>query len=147
MFGVALAHCKRLDNPLGESPAGFAFLGCAMGRLTTAAPRLQQMRSRLSAANEGMSRSQKRDADQPWRKWYKTAAWQRLRLSVLERDMFTCQMVECGKFVADTSQLVADHRKPHRGDHDLFWDLDNLQCLCKACHDSLKQREERGGSR
>lgn len=43
---------------------------------------------------------------------------------------------------ADTSRLVCDHIKPHRGDERLFWDRANLQTLCKPCHDSLKQVEE-----
>lgn len=86
--------------------------------------------------------SQRRDASLPSRKWYKTAKWQRLRLDVLTRDMFTCQMTGCGLFVADTSKLVADHKQPHRGNHDLFWDINNLQCLCKPCHDGLKARQE-----
>ncbi|PSJ19969.1 HNH endonuclease, partial [Halomonas sp. ND22Bw] len=30
----------------------------------------------------------------------------------------------------------------HRGDEALFWDFDNLQCLCGACHSGAKQREE-----
>lgn len=43
-------------------------------------------------------------------------------------------------------ELVADHKTPHRGDVALFWDEQNLQCLCKPCHDRDKQRAERGGS-
>lgn len=42
-------------------------------------------------------------------------------------------------------ELVADHRIAHRGDETLFWAPENLQCLCKRCHDGAKQREERGG--
>ena len=30
---------------------------------------------------------------------------------------------------------VIDHIVPHRGDPKLFWDQDNWQALCKACHD------------
>ena len=89
--------------------------------------------------------SRERDSRHAWRSWYKTARWQRLRWSVLERDHFTCQWPGCGRVEADTSRLVADHRKPHRGDEALFWDERNLWCLCKRCHDSLKQRAERGG--
>lgn len=78
----------------------------------------------------------------PWRRWYKTARWRDLRLQTFARDMFTCQMVGCGRVVADTSQLVCDHRRPHRGDERLFWDQNNLQTLCKPCHDGPKQAEE-----
>ena len=78
----------------------------------------------------------------PWRKWYKTARWQKLRLIVFARDLFTCQMVECGRVVSNTAKLVCDHRRPHRGDEGRFWDEQNLQTLCKPCHDKLKQAEE-----
>ena len=59
---------------------------------------------------------------------------------MLVRDLFTCQ--RCHRIEADTSQLVADHKVPHRGDERLFWDPGNLQCLCKTCHDTVKQAEE-----
>ena len=85
-----------------------------------------------------------RSRDQrPYRKWYKTARWRALRWAVLVRDLFTCQM--CGRVEADTSKLVADHRKPHRGDETLFWDILNLWCLCAWCHSGAKQREEAAG--
>lgn len=44
-----------------------------------------------------------------------------------------------------TAATVVDHITPHRGDYILFWDRANLQSLCKRCHDSDKQREERNG--
>ena len=37
---------------------------------------------------------------------------------------------------------VVDHIRMHRGDLHLFFDPDNLQTLCKACHDSHKQAQE-----
>ncbi len=79
----------------------------------------------------------------PWRKLYKTARWRALRMVILTRDMFTCQWPSCGLMTADTSQLVVDHKRPHRGDEALFWDERNLQCLCAPCHNSRKQRAER----
>nr|WP_236854405.1 HNH endonuclease [Brucella pseudogrignonensis] len=39
---------------------------------------------------------------------------------------------------------VCDHRIPHKGDVSLFWNPDNLQSLCKPCHDGTKQRMELG---
>jgi len=86
------------------------------------------------------------------RKWYGLAAWKAvphgLRWQCLVRDRFTCQWPGCGRIEADTSRLVADHVVPHRGDRRLFFDLGNLQTLCKTCHDTHKQRAEgaaRGG--
>lgn len=85
---------------------------------------------------------QPRRNDPPWRRWYKLARWQELRLQIFERDGFTCQRKGCGVLVGDTAQLVCDHVKPHRGSPLLFWDQANLQTLCKPCHDAIKQREE-----
>lgn len=44
-----------------------------------------------------------------------------------------------------TPAKVTDHIVPHCGDHDLFWDSNNWQALCKACHDGPKQLEESRG--
>jgi hypothetical protein len=41
--------------------------------------------------------------------------------------------------------VVVDHIVPHRGDMKLFWDSGNWQSLCKTCHDSFKQRQEKSG--
>ena len=116
-----------------------------MGRLKMLKPRLMPLAPRLAtpAPVSETDRSRQRDATQAWRSWYKTARWQRLRWSVLVRDLFTCR--RCGCVEADTSQLVGDHVAPHRGDPVLFWDDANLQCLCKRCHDKDKQAEERAG--
>ncbi|WP_231420888.1 HNH endonuclease [Sphingomonas sp. Leaf205] len=114
-----------------------------MGRLKSLPPRLSAPASRLTYL-PGDRQAFDRDRDQQgWRKWYKTARWQKLRMSVLVRDLFTCQ--KCGRIEGDTSQLVADHKRPHRGVEALFWDILNLWTLCKPCHDSWKQRQERRG--
>lgn len=89
--------------------------------------------------------SRARDRVHEWRAWYKTQEWRRLRWSVLVRDLFTCQM--CRRVEADTSRLVGDHKVAHRGDRALFFDDANVWCLCKTCHDSTKQREERAAAR
>lgn len=39
---------------------------------------------------------------------------------------------------------VVDHIIPHKGSLVLFHDPDNLQSLCKRCHDRDKAAEERG---
>lgn len=85
-----------------------------------------------------------RDASVPWRSWYKTARWQKLRLRILQRELYTCRLTRVlliGKFPAPNSPVV-DHIIPHRGDEALFWDEDNLQVVSKEYHDSVKQKEE-----
>jgi 5-methylcytosine-specific restriction protein A len=39
---------------------------------------------------------------------------------------------------------VVDHIIPHKGDYDLFWNVNNWQALCTTCHASVKQRQENG---
>lgn len=82
--------------------------------------------------------------DAPWRRWYKTARWQRLKMSAHLRDGFICQrtgVLLVGKHPAPNSP-VANHKVPHRGDPALFWDLDNIETVAKSVHDSEIQREE-----
>lgn len=117
--------------------------GKAKGKLT-------QLRSGLSVlpATLAYMPTDERERDryrdqQHWRKWYRTARWKRLRWSVLVRDRFTCQ--RCKRVEANTSQLVANHKTPHRGDEALFWNEGNLETACKPCHDGLIQSEERRG--
>jgi 5-methylcytosine-specific restriction protein A len=117
--------------------------------------RLKQLRGPLTPLkpmvaflnDDKAAASRARDRRHEYRAWYKTQAWRRLRWKILTRDLFTCQRPGCGRLEADTSLLVADHRKPHRGDPGLFWDEQNLWCLCKTCHDSVKQAEERAAAR
>jgi len=81
----------------------------------------------------------------PWRKWYNTARWERLRQQVFVRDGYVCQRsgVLCvGKHPAPNSP-VANHKVPHKGDPKLFWDIDNLETVAKEVHDGLIQSEER----
>lgn len=92
-------------------------------------------------------RFRERDQSQPWRQWYKTAEWRKLRAKVLKRDLYTCQqtgILLIGKYPAANSPVV-DHIKPHRGDPTLFWDENNLQAMSKGYHDRLKQSQERIG--
>lgn len=64
-----------------------------------------------------------------------TGAWDLARAAFLRKHKF-CR--RCGQ-----PAEVVDHIRPHRGDKALFWDRDNWQPLCTACHSGPKQREER----
>jgi 5-methylcytosine-specific restriction endonuclease McrA len=87
-------------------------------------------------------RSRYRREVQPWRKWYDTTEWRGMARACKIAANFTCQWPGCGR-VCGKGEAIADHIKPHRGDRAMFFDPKNLQCLCKACHDSKKQAEER----
>ena len=79
----------------------------------------------------------KRMAAEPWRRWYKTAHWQRLRTIVLNRDP-VCMI--CHRYAS----TVADHKKPHKGVWIMFCDLANLWGLCAHCHNEKTAREDGG---
>lgn len=68
--------------------------------------------------------------------------WQRLRLAHLSKEPLCRYCKDAG--VIKLAEVV-DHIKPFRDDWSLRLDPDNLQSLCKRCHDSVKQAEERGG--
>ncbi len=83
-------------------------------------------------------------------KLYSTARWQRLRLKIIARDRGLCRMCKCtvdlkGRIKPTAAEI--DHITPHKGDVDLFFDEANLQLLCKGCHSTVKQRQERGARR
>ena len=71
-------------------------------------------------------------------KWYSRRLWRdKLRPACIRRDP-VC--VLCQR----SYSTIADHRIPHRGDWNLFNDLDNLQGLCKECHDRKTAAEDGG---
>lgn len=82
-----------------------------------------------------------RRKETPYRKWYGLQVWKDLSWKVRLAAKFRCAM--CGRHDPNKGGMVADHIKPHRGDRALFFDESNLQCLCKRCHDKVKQSEER----
>lgn len=91
--------------------------------------------STAGCANRGRERHDAR----PWRALYNTKAWHRLRWHQLQAEPL-CRL--CAQLGSTTAATVVDHIVPHKGDHGLFHDPDNLQSLCKTCHDSVKQRQE-----
>ena len=75
---------------------------------------------------------------QPWRRWYKTAGWQRRREDQLTAQPLCAFCMERGIL---TPATVADHRERHNGQYEAFW-CGELQSLCGPCHSGEKQRDE-----
>lgn len=69
--------------------------------------------------------------------------WQKARATYLKSHPLCVMCQAQGRTTAAT---VVDHIEPHRGDMTKFWDTNNWQALCKRCHDSHKQRQEKGGA-
>jgi 5-methylcytosine-specific restriction protein A len=116
-----------------------------MAKLTALKANVALLAPRLGyAPGDSRAADRQRSAQQPWRQWYKTARWGALRQAVLARDHYTCQRTGAlclGKPPAPDSPVV-NHKRPHRGDPKLFWDIGNLETVTKAVHDSLIQKEE-----
>src|SRR6187200_1769268 len=83
----------------------------------------------------------RRKTKQPWRAWYHTGRWQRVRAAQLAAHPL-CEM--CASRGVYRVATVANHIKRHEGNYELFWNGE-LSSLCKQCHDSDQQRVEGGG--
>jgi len=75
-----------------------------------------------------------------WQHLYDSKGWKTLRAECLQA---TPWCVLCAERGIITPATVVDHIVPHKGDEALFYDFDNLQSLCKGCHDRHKQRAEK----
>lgn len=73
---------------------------------------------------------------------YRTARWQALRRDRLSREPLCTRCMAKGKVVPAT---VVHHRRPHKGNEELFFDPRNLESVCKDCHDGIIQQFERVG--
>ena len=75
-------------------------------------------------------------------KLYDSAAWKRLRLNQLQSNPLCAYCLAIGRV---SNATICDHITPHKGNESLFYNQANLQSLCKACHDSVKQQQEKSG--
>jgi 5-methylcytosine-specific restriction protein A len=73
---------------------------------------------------------------------YKTTRWRRLRKRVLLKHPLCAECERQGQVAKAT---VVDDIIPHKGNPELFWDGNNLQALCKSCHDRKTAKEGRWG--
>ena len=73
---------------------------------------------------------------------YKSRRWQKIRQRQLTLEPL-CQG-ECKEKNVVTVATVCDHIEPHHGDIEKFYS-GPFQSLCERCHNSFKQRLEKGG--
>lgn len=78
-------------------------------------------------------------SSRPYKHLYNSIHWQRLRKQVLNQQPLC---VECMKVKRIAPATVVDHIKPHKGNEKLFFDINNLQPLCKSCHDRKTAKED-----
>lgn len=106
-----------------------------MGRLKTLKSGLQVLGPRLQTINSNSWSAGKTTGERGYN--YK---WQKARARYLYSHS---ECVFCMARGLVEPATVVDHIVPHQGDQELFWDESNWQALCKPCHDSVKQRQER----
>ncbi len=73
--------------------------------------------------------------------WYKTPQWQRLRRKVMVAANYKCAIQ--GKDCRIVASEV-DHVVSHLGNKSRFFDLENLQAICRVCHSRKTAREVLG---
>lgn len=69
--------------------------------------------------------------------FYKTAAWLHLRVRVLDRDHWWCQV--CKRRPAST----VHHKRPISEYPELALDEENCEAICAVCHN--REHPEKGG--
>ena len=77
--------------------------------------------------------------EKPHAEMYHTTAWKQLREAHRTSEPL-CR--ECAKHGVIRPMSDVDHIVPHRGDWVRFMDADNLQSLCKKCHNEKTGRGE-----
>ena len=77
----------------------------------------------------------------PWKDWYSSRRWQKIRVWQLRSDPW-CAL--CRRRGEVTPAEVVDHIEPHGGDPRAFW-FGTLQSLCRPCHDGEKRTIELKG--
>ena len=75
-------------------------------------------------------------------KFYKSKHWFVIRRVKLAKNPL-CE--RCLRRGVNTLATVVHHKVPHKGDWSRFLDMENLESLCKACHDSDAQQEDDRG--
>ena len=89
------------------------------------------------ATNKGFCSNHKQSVDEYSRKrlehhkLYSTAWWKKTRRIILSRQPLC---VHCLEHNITTPAIDVDHIIDHKGDTKLFYDIKNLQGLCKRCH-------------
>ena len=87
-----------------------------------------------------MSSNQRSEEAKQYRRWYYTKLWKTIRRQQLAAHPL-CARCLPNSIVPAT---VVHHVKPHKGEWDLFV-AGPFESLCKVCHDSSAQSDEKLG--
>lgn len=61
---------------------------------------------------------------------YDLQRWRKMRKAFIDTHPLCVNFDQCHNV-----SVICDHIQPHRGDDALMWCWDNLQAMCKPCHD------------
>ncbi|ADL50540.1 HNH endonuclease [Clostridium cellulovorans] len=75
----------------------------------------------------------------PFKHLYNTSRWKKLRLQFLQEQPLCVECKSKGVIKAATD---LDHIQAHKGDEELFWNINNLQALCHSCHSRKTARDD-----
>ncbi len=112
-----------------------------MAKLTNIRSNLSSLPSRVASSTDKHGHDR---GGRGARSWYNSKEWKRLKQAAHLRDNFTCQRTGtlCVGRGNDWNAPIANHKIPHRGRRELFFDLNNIETVTKKVHDTLIQREE-----
>jgi len=77
-----------------------------------------------------------------YREYLKHPLWQRLRIEIMERDLFRCK--KCGRSIAE-SPLEVHHHQYISGKKPWEYQPEYLITLCRSCHELFHFLKENGG--
>lgn len=76
---------------------------------------------------------------------YSNSRYKRERIAFLHEHP-VCECEDCVKLGRLWPATRVDHKIPHKGDYDLFYDWDNWQAMTEQCHNKKTGREEAWGN-
>lgn len=99
---------------------------------------LKKRHERKAEERKAMHRQYSRDRkDKEFMSLYSSARWKVLRKYKLQLNPLCEMCAEQGQVVP---AQVVHHKVEAKDRPDLFYDLDNLQSLCDACHNQLHKK-------
>lgn len=82
--------------------------------------------------------------DRPWRHLYQRKEWIEGRKTFLEEHPL-CEWHLKRQPQRYVPATIVHHSTPHKGNEIIFFDRTKWVALCKRCHDSDAQRQEKSG--
>lgn len=89
----------------------------------------------LSEKKKANDKIYNRNRDPKYTKFYNSKAWRTLSRTRIQMDNYRC--VKCGAFAEEVDHIIPIQQSDG---WEKRFDIDNLQTLCKACHNEKHKR-------